>query len=258
MSTSAITTRNPAASAITVPADLTAVRGYVADSLAPNTLRAYRTGLDAFRDYCAERGVEPLPASPETVAAFLAAQADAGLKVSTLEQRQAAIRWAHEANGYESPTRAKLVGAALSGIRRKLGTAPNRKAPATVDRLAMMLAHTDGSTLKGKRDRALLLFGFASAMRRSELVGLDLADLEQTERGLLVTLRRSKTDQEGKGQQRAILFGSKPELCPVLALNAWTEAAGITDGRVLRSVDRHGRIGESLSTQAVHVGGNAG
>jgi site-specific recombinase XerD len=246
-----LVTTNASDHALTVPADLEAVREYVDESLSANTRRAYRASLAAFRAWCEAESVDPLPASPETVAAFLAAEADAGLKPATLGQRTAAIRWAHEAAGYESPTKAKLVAAALKGIRRKLGTSPNRKAPATVDRLAAMVSHADPGTLKGKRDRALLLFGFASAMRRSELVGLELEDVERTERGLFVTLRRSKTDQEGQGHQRAIPFGRNPETCPVAALNAWTEAAGITDGRLFRSVTKYGEIGESLSTHAL-------
>jgi len=246
-----LVTTNRNAHALTVPADLEAVRGYVDLSLARNTRRAYRASLASFREWCEVENVAPLPASPETVAAFLAAEADAGLKPATLGQRVAAIRWAHEAAGQESPTKAKLVAAALKGIRRKLGVAPIRKAPATVDRLAAMVAKADLSTLKGKRDKALLLFGFASAMRRSELVALTVEDLEETKRGLLVTLRRSKTDQEGKGQQRAIPFGRRAETCPVAALNAWLEAAGISEGRLFRSLTRHGKVGEGLSTNAL-------
>jgi integrase len=139
----------------------------------------------------------------------------------------------------------------MQGIRREQGAAPNRKAPATVDRLAAMVAHADSRTLKGKRDRALLLFGFASAMRRSELVALTVADLEETKRGLLVTLRHSKTDQESHGHQRAIPFGRRDETCPVAALNVWLEAAGISEGKLFRSVSRHGQVGESMSTRAV-------
>jgi len=242
--------------ALTVPADLKAVRGYVDASLAPNTRRAYRSSLAAFREWCESENVDPLPASPETVAAFLAAEADAGLKPATLGQRMAAIRWAHEAAGFEAPTKSKLVSAALKGIRRELGVAPNQKDPATVELLAAMVAKTrpgkdEPDTLKGKRDRALLLFGFASAMRRSELVALTVGDLEKTKHGLRVTLRRSKTDQEGKGQQRGVLFGRRKETCPVAALDAWLEAAGISEGPLFRSVTRYGQVGGSLSGNAL-------
>jgi site-specific recombinase XerD len=230
---------------------LAAVRGFVAESLSPATRRAYRAALAAFRSWCEAAGAEPLRASPEMVAAFVAAEAQAGRKVATLEQRVAAIRWLHEAAGLETPTSAKLVRATMQGIRRELGVAPARKAPATVERLAAMVAHADPTTPKGFRDRALLLFGFASALRRSELVALAVDDLEATDRGLLVMVRRSKTDQEGRGHVRAIPIGRHAETCPVRALRAWLEAAAITRGPVFRSVDRHGRIGESMSARAV-------
>jgi len=243
------TTRN--AHALTVPADLEAVRGYVDASLAPNTRRAYRGGLAAFRAWCEAEKVDALPASPETVAAFLAAKADAGLKPATLGQRVAAIRWAHGAAGFELPTDSKLVRSTLQGIRRTHGVAPNRKEAATVDRLAAMVSHADLDTLKGKRDKALLLFGFASAMRRSEILSLTVGDVEESGGWLTVTLRRSKTDQTGKGHSREIHPGNTPETCPIKALQAWQEAAGITEGPLFRSVTRHGRVGGNLSGNAL-------
>ncbi len=118
-------------------------------------------------------------------------------------------------------------------------------------RSAALVAHVDRETLKGKRDAAMLLFGFASAMRRSELVALDLDDIEETERGLLVTVVRGKTDQEGHGHQRAVPFGRREELCPVKALRVWLEAAGIENGPIFRSVTRHGCIGGSLRPAGV-------
>ena len=103
MSTATVPTATPS-TALDVPADLTAVRGYVAQSLAASTRRAYRAGLAAFRAWCEAERLRVMPASAETVAAFLATEADAGRRVSTIEQRVAAIRWPHEAASYESPT----------------------------------------------------------------------------------------------------------------------------------------------------------
>jgi site-specific recombinase XerD len=234
-----------------IPAELQDVASYVDASLAISTRRAYRSALTNFRSWCAAQSVQALPATPEVVARYLTALAKAGRKVSTIEQRVAAIRWVHEARGHESPTRTKLVRAAMQGIRRELGVAPQRKSPATVDRLAAMVSHADPDTLKGLRDRALLLFGFASAMRRSELVALAVEDLERTERGVLVSVRRSKTDQEGRGHQRAVICGNRAELCPVRAVSRWLEAAQIQSGPVFRSVTRHCRVNGSLSTRAV-------
>jgi integrase len=105
-------------------------------------------------------------------------------------------------------------------------------------------------TLRGFRDRALLLLGFAGAFRRSELAALTVADLEPNEAGLRVTVRRSKTDQEGKGQTVAILAGTR--LKPVDAVSRWLEAAGISEGPLFRAIDRHGNVlPEPLSTRSI-------
>ena len=89
--------------------------------------------------------------------------------------------------------------------------------------------------------------GFAGAFRRSELVALDFADLQFTSDGLVITLRRSKVDQEGEGRKLAVPYGSNPDTCPVRSLKAWLEAAGIESGPVFRSITRHGKIGARLS-----------
>jgi integrase len=120
-----------------------------------------------------------------------------------------------------------------------IGAAPERKAPAVAEVLRDM-ARTAPAGLKGLRDRALLLMGFGGALRRSELVALDVADLEETEDGLRVTIRRSKTDQEGHGVTIAIVRGGT--CCPVKALKAWLDAAGITAGPVFRPVRKGGKV----------------
>ncbi|MCR9093366.1 MAG: site-specific integrase [bacterium] len=139
----------------------------------------------------------------------------------------------------------------MAGIRRSKGTAPaNRKDAATADRVRDM-SNACSSDLLGIRDRALILLGFASALRRSELIALTVEDTEWTPRGLLLTIRSSKTDQEGQGRQIAILPGRSPETCPLRALLIWLEAGGIAEGCLLRRVDRHGNVGESLGDRAV-------
>jgi integrase len=141
------------------------------------------------------------------------------------------------------------VRAVLKGIRRSIGTAPAKKAPATHDLVAAMLA-TCGSDLRGLRDRALLVFGFASAMRRSELVELRVEDLTETAEGYRVLIRRSKTDQEGAGQAIAVPRGYR--LKPVEALQAWLAAAEISAGPVFRRIDAQGRVtGEPLTAHSV-------
>jgi integrase len=129
----------------------------------------------------------------------------------------------------------------LKGIRRTLGTAPAQKSPALTADIRAMLDATD-SELIGARDRALVLLGFAGAFRRSELVGLDVADCAFGKDGLTITLRRSKTDQQGAGRKIGIPYGSNPETCPVRTVQAWIELAAIEDGPVFRSISRHGRV----------------
>jgi site-specific recombinase XerD len=110
-------------------------------------------------------------------------------------------------------------------------------------------ATNTGADLKGLRDRALLLIGFAGALRRSELVALNIEDIEEAPDGIKITIRHSKTDQEGAGQTIAIPFGKIA--CPVAALKEWIAAAGIGSGALFRSVNRYGKVGERLTDQSV-------
>jgi site-specific recombinase XerD len=213
------------------------------------TRRAYRSDFDIFRAWCNTKRVPALPAQSETVAAFLAAEANRGAKTSTIGRRLAAIRYAHKLAGYEPPTNTEAVKATLRGIRRTKRSTPARKAPATADKIVAMAAKAD-SSIKGLRDSALLLLGFAGAFRRSELVALDVGDLQFCDGGLRVTIRRSKTDQEGLGATIAIVPGSTA--CPIRAVRAWIKAAKISDGPLFRSVTRTGKISSRrLSGRAV-------
>lgn len=182
------------------------------------------------------------------MAAFLAYDLERGTRPSTLGRRVASIRYAHKLAGHETATDEERVKATMRGIRRSVGTVPHKKMPATAERvIAMTMA--PGNDLKALRDRALLLFGFAGAFRRSELVALDLADLEQTELGYRVIIRKSKTDQEDAGHTIAIVKGSVA--CPVDAMAKWLNAAGIAEGAIFRSIRKGGSLGKRLSAQSV-------
>lgn len=223
---------------------------YLAASMAANTNRAYQSDARQFAAWCEAAGVQALPASPATVALYLVGLADAGKKASTIDRARAAIRKAHELAGLDDPTHAAAVVQSLKGIRRTLGSAPTQKAPTLAADIRAML-HTLPDTMKGKRDRALLLLGFAGAFRRAELVAVTVEDINETAEGVTITLPRSKTDQEGRGIVKGILRGSNPDTCPVRALLVWLTAAGITSGPVFRAVDRHGNVKAPLTAQAV-------
>ena len=206
----------------------------------PNTRRAYRADWADFTAWCRVHGRTPLPAVPETVALYLSALAD-HRKTSTLARRLSAISQAHQVAGYPSPTKDQSVRAVAAGLRRAQGTAQEGKAPTVTADVRRMVDALPG-TLMGRRDRALLLLGFAGAFRRSELVALDVADVAERPEGLAVTIRRSKTDQEGAGRTVGIPYGSHYESCPVRALRAWLAAAGIAHGPLFQAIDRHGNL----------------
>jgi site-specific recombinase XerD len=231
-------------------ADVAMARDFARNEKAETTRRAYGADFDAFVVWCSSRQVSAMPATPETIAGFLAAEAARGIKPSSIGRRVAAIRYAHKLSGIgEPPTNSEIVKATVRGIRRTVGAAQVRKAPATADKVVAMVT-AGRRDMKGLRDRALLLLGFAGAFRRSELVALDVEDLESCDAGLRVRIRRSKTDQEGVGTTIAIVAGSVA--CPVNAVQTWLEAAGITSGPVFRSVAKGNRIGRGrLSDRAV-------
>lgn len=226
-------------------------RTYQAHAKAANTWRAYRTDWADFTRWCADQGRSALPATPTTVGLYLTTLAQAGRKASTLQRRLSAISQFHQAKGLPSPTQALEVRTVWAGIRRIHGTAMHGMAPVVTQDLKVMVATLPDSLL-GLRDRALLLLGFAGAFRRSELVSLNVDDMAFTRKGLVVTLRRSKTDQEGQGRKIGIPYGAHLDTCPVRTVQAWLETSGLTGGPVFRAVNRHGQLQAGrLSDKAV-------
>lgn len=226
---------------------------FVNESRAALTKRAYRFAWSDFTAFCSAASLASLPAMPETVALYVSQRASEGQRPTTLSKKLAAISVAHQMAGFESPTKSQLVRSTMAGIRRTFGVAPRAKEPLVTADIRTMLMHMP-NTLKGKRDRALLLVGFAGGFRRGELVGLDVEELAFGPEGVVITLRRSKTDQEGAGRQVAIAFGLHEETCPVRSLRAWLDGAGITSGPVWRAVAKGGRVQpKRLSSEAVAV-----
>jgi len=233
------TTTGTGADAVPSPA-LDQVREYIRASKAANTLRGYESDWRAFCTWCESRALCPVPANPETVAAFIA-ECASSLKVGSIQRRLNAIAEAHKAVRLESPTRAPVVINTMKGIRRTKGTPPAQKTATLIDDIRAMVDATDAGLI-GVRDRALVLLGFAGAFRRSELVGLNVDDCAFGKDGLTVTLRRSKTDQAGAGRKIGIPYGSNPETCPVRNLQSWIEQAAISGGLLFRSINRHGQV----------------
>lgn len=217
-----------------------AAHDFLSQAKSANTKRAYRAGWKHFAAWCQSHRLMPMPATPETVMLYLSDMA-ATHKTSTLTLHVSAISQAHQLAGHESPTHTATVRTLLAGIRRTKGTAPETKTAALTEDIRSMVAATPDSP-KGSRDRALLLVGFAGAFRRSELVGLSQEDIELVGEGLVVTLRKSKTDQESHGRKVAIPYGSNPDTCPVRALQAWLKVSGIASGPLFRALTTDGRV----------------
>ncbi|KUR75755.1 integrase [Novosphingobium sp. FSW06-99] len=224
----------------------TAVADLVRDSLADNSRRAYASDLARFAAWGGT-----IPATDMVIAAYLTAHADTHA-AATLARWLASLAKAHRASGHQDPTCSELVRSVLRGIRRRYGSAPDQAKPLLREDL-MLALDAIGSGMKAARDRALLLIGFAGGFRRSELVALDFADIEHVRQGVVLTIRRSKTDQTANGRKIGVPY-ARGRHCPVASLDDWLALADITAGPVFHPVDRHGRIAPSrLSGEAVSL-----
>jgi site-specific recombinase XerC len=220
----------------TLRAEREAALAYQRMAKAKNTREAYRSAVRAWCDWCARRDLPPLPACGPDVATFLAAERRRGMTPNTIDLRRAAIRYLHRAAGCAVPTDDACVSETVAGIRRDAaakGQSPEKKVAATAAIIAQLLAPIQDD-LRGKRDRALILVGFAGALRRSELASIRVERLEKTDRGLRLTIPQTKGSQTDSVVV-PLPYG-QTELCPVRALTAWLAAANITDGPVFRRI----------------------
>ena len=220
------------------------IAALVRDSLSENSRRAYASDLARFAAWGGA-----VPATPAIIADYLADHADTHA-VATLIRWLTSLAKAHRALDVPDPTDCELVKSVLRGIRRRNGSLPSQAKPLLRDDLfAILDAMGDG--MKADRDRALLLVGFAGGFRRSELVGLDVADIEPLKQGIVITIRRSKTDQLGVGRKIGIPY-ARGRHCPIIALDKWRTTSEIVDGPLFRPLTRHRLIGVSrLSGEAV-------
>jgi integrase len=207
------------------------------ESIPANTRRAYATDWNHFRNWCQKRSRGPLPASHETVSAYLAALAKTH-SIATIRRRLTTLSKIHRTAGKADPRDDQRVKQLWRGILRSKGEAQRGKKPLLIDDLRKMVEVLP-KTLQGSRDRALLLLGFAGGLRRHELVALDVEDLEEVDEGLVIHLRRSKTDQTGKGMKKGIPYGKTAKTCPVRAVISWLRDAEIYEGPVFRPLSKH-------------------
>lgn len=219
------------------------IEGYLRLSVAENTSKAYKADLEHFHAYGGS-----IPATPETVAAYLAAYAGK-LSIATLTRRLAAISKKHTVQGLPSPTSAELVKLTMRGIKRQHGKPQTQAAALCRDDLLLVL-NAIPNDLRGCRDKAVLLIGFCAALRRSELCCIRYEDLQFTAEGLILTLQRSKTDQTGEGRKIGIPQG-RGKICPIQMLKDWLTRSGIAEGFIFRTIDGGKIIDGHISDRSI-------
>jgi site-specific recombinase XerD len=240
------------------------------------TLRAYRGDLRRFLAWAGARQMIPANLTPSTTGPIndsLNAEAFAALlhrygplhaiateyvdhlanerkAPSTIDRALAAVAVAHRSAGAGrlSTEAARDVLRTYRRDSADAGRTTRRAKPLVVTVLRTMVDTLDTEKLAGVRDRAVLVLGFALGARRSEIAGLNIADLEFNDDGLEVTIRRSKTDKDSKGRQVAVPYGTNPDTCPVRTIRAWLAALaehGVTSGALFRRIDKHGQLGRT-------------
>lgn len=233
-------------------------RELFAQQKAANTHRAYAAGWRDFVEACAQfrddaddhshAPRDPLPTSEETLALYLTTLVERGLAMPTIEQRVSAIQHVHDLAGKESPTRSQHIRGLLEGIRREMQHRPDGAPPLLTDHIKQIAEALrqrpfprDSDRVRSLRDVAVILLGFAGALRRSEIAAVEVADLHERTSGLGLEIPRSKTDQTGDGQVIGIT-ATGTDYCPVQAVRDWKAAASITSGPLFRGVHRSGTI----------------
>lgn len=216
---------------------------YLDNAISANTRKAYKADIAHFREWGGS-----IPSSPDVIVSYLSAHASS-LAMATLTRRLAAISKAHTLQGFMSPVSSDVVRMTMRGIRRVHGRPQRQVSPLVKEDLIIVHAAIQDD-LRGLRDKAVLLVGFCSALRRSEICQIMFEHLEFTSDGLVLTVPRSKTDQTGQGRRIGIPYG-RGKICPVRAMQAWLDVSGIKAGAVFRAIER-GAVGISgLSDRSI-------
>src|SRR6201996_3084773 len=224
-------------------AALAAAQALAQKATAAATLRAYKADWSHFSQWCAVHGFVPVPAEPATVGAYLASLAGSHAP-ATIRRRLSALSKMHRFNDLAWNPAHRDIQGPLQGVLRTYARPPQRAAALTLPLLRQLLATCDQS-VRGRRDRALLLFGFVGALRRSELVALHVEDVAVTADGLRLRIRRGKTDQTGQGAEVGLPRGRFVETCPVRAFAAWQAVARRKAGPLFRRISTGDGIGDT-------------
>lgn len=195
-----------------------------------------------------------MPAAPAMICAYLTERAGTRVAVGTLDMDCGAISYIHRRHGLDDPILSEGVRQVRRGLRRLVGAAPRRQArPLQTDDVRAIITAIDRANPKGARDAAIILLGFASALRRSELAALVVGDIDFQPGGIIVTVHRSKSDQDGEGQRVAVVHGQHAVTDPVAAVDAWLELRGRDPGPLFTSLRRRTVSLDPISRQAIAI-----
>lgn len=217
---------------------------------ARHTQAGYAYDWSYFTRWCDSLSLDALPATSDTLCLYVASLIERGLKVTSAERQIAAIVYRHRREGHASPADG-AVRELLDGARRLRSDAPRRMKPITLAQLGKACRQLSQGDARALRDRAILLVGFASALRRSTLTALTVDDVEIEGGRLLIHVRREKQDQEGRGRYIGIPAGRNPETCPVRALSAWLDARGKGTGALFTRIGTFERLHPDAIWRAV-------
>jgi site-specific recombinase XerD len=206
------------------------------NSKANNTIRAYKSDFQDFHAFCFKHGLQSLPTEPKIISIYLTYLSQK-FKVSTLKRRMVSISAFHKLKGFYLDMKHPIIIENLLAIRRKYGSYQIGKKPLLINNLKSIINVIDTiivNKLKQLRDKSLILVGFAGGFRRAELVSINFEDLEFTEEGLKINIKKSKTDQFGEGMIKGIPYFQNKMYCPVVNLKKWLEISKITTGPIFK------------------------
>jgi site-specific recombinase XerD len=212
----------------------------IRSSKSANTIRAYKSDFNHFIDFCKKNNFKPLPADPKIVS-FYITHLSSNSKVSTLKRRLASISVIHKIKGHYIDIKHPLIIENLMGIQRKKGVFQKSKNPILINELKEIInviEKIEKNENKKARDRALILIGFSGGFRRTELVSIEIEDLEFTKEGIKIFIKRSKTDQSGEGMIKAIPYFKDKSFCPIHFLKQWIEVSKINKGLIFDISDK--------------------
>ena len=207
------------------------------NSKANNTIRAYKSDFNDFGLFCSQNGLKSLPSEPKIVSLYLTYLSTKNAKMSTIRRRLVSIGIIHKLKGYYLDTKHPSIIENIMGIKRRKGSFQNGKKPLLINNLKKLINVIDQQQkekIKILRDRSIILIGFSGGFRRNEIISIDYDDLDFVSEGLKINLRRSKTDQFGKGSLKGLPYFDNPQYCPVLSLQKWIEISKINSGPLFR------------------------